>query len=195
MGKYIHEEYDTITEETATITDPDQTKNHIADYFENLYQGREGEKSHAEWTKNIDNKIDQITNMKYEQTHHEISQKEINKNTKTLQRGQSTGPDIIPNERGITLASNMGKLFERIVNNRITKTVDITEAQAGGQKGKSTEDHLLILNTIIKHHTNTNTNQDLHIAFLNIAKTCDNACLNAIPYALTKSELKEKIGT
>ena len=48
------------------------------------------------------------------------------------------------NERGITLASNMGKLFERIINNRITKTVDITEAQAGGQKGKSTADHLLI---------------------------------------------------
>ena len=75
MGKCNQEEYDTITQENVTITDPDQTKNHIADYFENLYQAREGEKSHAEWTKNIDNKIDQITNMKYEQTHQEITQK------------------------------------------------------------------------------------------------------------------------
>ena len=95
------------------------------------------------------------------------------------------------NERGITLASNMGKLFERIINNRITKTVDITEAQAGGQKGKSTEDHLLILNTIIKHHKNTHKNQDLHIAFLDVTKAYDKAWLNAILYALNKSGLKE----
>ena len=42
-----------------------------------------------------------------------------------------------------------GKLFERIMNNRLTKTVKITDAQAGGQKGKATADHILILNTII----------------------------------------------
>ena len=46
------------------------------------------------------------------------------------------------NERGITLASNFGKLFERIVNNRITPKINMTEAQAGGQKGKATVDHL-----------------------------------------------------
>ena len=59
------------------------------------------------------------------------------------------------NERGITLGSNMGKLFERIMNNRLTKTVNISDAQAGGQKGKATADHLLILNTIIKNHKKT----------------------------------------
>ena len=41
------------------------------------------------------------------------------------------------NERGITLGSNMGKLFERIINNRISKVVNISEAQAGGAKRKS----------------------------------------------------------
>ena len=96
------------------------------------------------------------------------------------------------NERGITLASNMGKLFEGIINNRITKTVNITEAQAGGQKGKSTADHLLILNTIIKHHIDTHKTQDLHIAFLDVTKAYDKAWLNAILYALNKSGLKEK---
>ena len=49
----------------------------------------------------------------------------------------------------------MGKLFERIMNNRLTKTVNISDAQAGGQKGKATADHLLILNTIIKNHKKT----------------------------------------
>ena len=41
------------------------------------------------------------------------------------------------NERGITLASNFGKLFEIIINNRITPKINMTEAQAGGQKRKS----------------------------------------------------------
>ena len=29
-------------------------------------------------------------------------------------------------------ASNFGQMFERIINNRISKTINITEAQAGG---------------------------------------------------------------
>ena len=41
-------------------------------------------------------------------------------------------------------------MFERIINNRISKIVNILDAQAGWQKGKATADHLLILNTIIK---------------------------------------------
>ncbi len=46
------------------------------------------------------------------------------------------------NERGITLASNFGKVFERIINNRITRTINMTEALAGGQKGRATVDHI-----------------------------------------------------
>ena len=34
--------YDTITEEGVKIEDPGETKNHIADFYENLYQAREG---------------------------------------------------------------------------------------------------------------------------------------------------------
>ena len=49
------------------------------------------------------------------------------------------------NERGITLASNVGKLFERLVNNRVVPTVDMTDAQAGGVKGRATVDHILVL--------------------------------------------------
>ena len=47
--------------------------------------------------------------------------------------------------KGITLASNMGKMYERIINNRATGKIDMTQAQAGGQKGKSTTDHILII--------------------------------------------------
>ena len=46
MGKGGQEEYDTITEDNIKIKDPITTKNHIADYFEDLYQAREAESTH-----------------------------------------------------------------------------------------------------------------------------------------------------
>jgi len=55
------------------------------------------------------------------------------------------------NKRGISLASNTGKLFERIINNRIKETINITEAQAGGIQDRSTCDHTILLNSIILH--------------------------------------------
>ena len=61
------------------------------------------------------------------------------------------------NKRGITLASNMGKVFERmVVNNRIKDKIRMTEYQAGGQAGKSTVDHVtnlgLRINQQIQHN-------------------------------------------
>ena len=53
------------------------------------------------------------------------------------------------NERGITLASNIGKMFERLVNNRISPIVNMSDAQAGGMKGRATTDHILALKELI----------------------------------------------
>ena len=44
-------------------------------------------------------------------------------------------------EREITLASNFWKLYERILNNRALRQIKITDAQAGGKKGRATVDH------------------------------------------------------
>ncbi len=52
-----------------------------------------------------------------------------------LYKGKGTNGKC-SNERGITLASNFGKVFERIINNRITKTINMTEVQAGGKKAE-----------------------------------------------------------
>ena len=53
------------------------------------------------------------------------------------------------NERGITLSSNIGKVFERVLNARTTQEINIIENQAGGQKGKTTSDHILLLKETI----------------------------------------------
>ena len=88
------------------------------------------------------------------------------------------------NERGITLASNFGKLFERIVNNRITPKINMTESQAGGQKGKATVDHLLRLKNTIKHIRQNRKNA--YVAFLDVTKAYDKAWLDAILYVMHK---------
>ncbi len=54
------------------------------------------------------------------------------------------------NERGITRASNMGKFFERLVNNRAMSRVTMSDHQAGGKKGRATEDHIIISTSLNK---------------------------------------------
>ena len=39
------------------------------------------------------------------------------------------------NERSITLSSNLGKLYKRIINNKIQTIIEMTEAQGGGRRG------------------------------------------------------------
>ena len=81
----------------------------------------------------------------------------------------------------------MGKLFERIINNRIKNVVKFTEFQAGGQQGKSTADHINILKSLINH--SKLSRKPIHIIFLDVTKAYDNAWLNAILYVLHKNGL------
>ena len=95
------------------------------------------------------------------------------------------------NERGITLASNVGKVYERIINERVKQQVQITKAQAGGKSGCATVDHLIVLEQTIqeiqeKGHT-------AYIIFLHVQKAYDKAWLDAIIYTLHKSESMTKI--
>ena len=88
------------------------------------------------------------------------------------------------NEKGITLTSNFGKLFERIAYNRITPKINMTEAQPGGQKGKATVDHLLRLKNTIKHIRQNR--KDAYMAFLDVTKAYGKAWLDAILYVMHK---------
>ena len=67
----------------------------------------------------------------------------------------------------------------------------MTEAQAGGQAGKSTADNINILNSII-NHSKRKKKQNLYIAFLDVTKTYDKAWLNAIMYTVHKNGLEGK---
>ena len=49
-------EYDLITENDREVQEPDETKEYIAEYYENLYQAREGKDKYKKWTKSIQTK-------------------------------------------------------------------------------------------------------------------------------------------
>jgi hypothetical protein len=55
-------------------------------------------------------------------------------------------------KEGLPRASNMGNVFERLLSNRIKNDITITEAQTGGQAGRSTADHI---NSIINQQDKT----------------------------------------
>ena len=93
------------------------------------------------------------------------------------------------NERGITLSSNFGKLYERIINERILEQINMTEAQAGGRRGSSTVDHIVLIKELIA--AAKRQKKDAYIAYLDVAKAYDKAWLKAIMYVLYKEGLQD----
>ena len=61
--------------------------------------------------------------------------------------------DNVQNYRGITLLSTLGKLFTRIINNRLNYWSDtyhiINDNQSDFRKGMSTADNIYILQSVI----------------------------------------------
>ena len=86
-----------------------------------------------------------------------------------------------------SIASNMGKVFERLINNRIKDEIRMTEAQAG----KSTADHITILNSII-NRSKRKKKPNLYIAFLDVTKAYNKAWLSAIMYTVHTHGLEGK---
>ena len=109
---------------------------------------------------------------------------------KRLYKGKGTKGKC-SNERGITLASNMGKTYERVVNNRAVNKIEMTQAQAGGRKGRATVDHLLIIKELITKAKEKK--QTTYIAFLDVTKAYDKAWLDAIMYVMYKSGLRDTL--
>ena len=230
------------TEDNQKITNPNDAKEYIASYYENLYQARESKPQYQEQTKSIismTNTMTRIMGMRPEPN--KLTLTELNKAIRQLKGNKSPGPDGIPNEifmkataetktiylnmfnlilkeevipqqwqhgiittlykgkgtkgkcsnqRGITLSSNIGKTMERLIDNRIRQQLIITDAQAGGQKGKSTTDHLLILKDTIQHIRNQK--KTAYLIFLDVTKAYDKAWMKALIYTLYKNGTKDR---
>ena len=99
--------------------------------------------------------------------------------------------ESMANKRGITLASNIGKLFERILNNRLIATLKFTDRHAGGRKERSTVDQLYLLKSIIEQANRSK--KKLYITFIDIEKAYDKTWLDAVLYMLWNNKIRGKI--
>ena len=96
-------DYDLIPEEGEKITNPEEAKEYIATYFENLYQARPSTEEYQKWTEEISSKVEELTNeyQNAEKGNEDFSINEINKAIKMLKRNKSQGPNDIPNKKFI----------------------------------------------------------------------------------------------
>ena len=99
------------------------------------------------------------------------------------------------NYRGITLLSTVGKVFTRILNNRLNNWADeysiYVEAQAGFRKGMWTSDNIFILNNLITHCLNNN--DQLYCAFVDFTKAFDFVVRDILWFKLIRTGVRGKM--
>lgn len=80
------------------------------------------------------------------------------------------------NYRGITITDNIGKLFNQILNTRLTAFLEkrnlINKEQIGFTKGCRTTDHMFVLNTIIQKYVK-NDSKPLYACFVDLKRAFD----------------------
>ena len=105
------------------------------------------------------------------------------------------GRNEASNYRGITLLSIIGKLFTRILNNRLNTWADnysiYVEAQAGFRKGMSTTDNIFILNNMITHCLNNDS--QLYCAFVDFTKAFDYVVRDVLWFKLIRLGVRGKM--
>ena len=101
----------------------------------------------------------------------------------------------VENYRGITLLSSLGKLFTRLINNRLTdwseKYYVLIEAQAGFRVNMSTVDDVFVLHSLLTHVLKEG--KKLYCAFIDFTKAFDYEVRNNLWYKMIKLGIRGKI--
>ena len=99
------------------------------------------------------------------------------------------------NYRGITLFTSLGKLFTRVINNRLTdwseKYYVLIEAQAGFRVNMSTVDDVFVLHSLLTHVLNQRSK--LYCAFIDFTKAFDYVVRDNLWYKMIKLGIRGKI--
>ena len=96
------------------------------------------------------------------------------------------------NYRGISITSNLGKLFNKVIYMRITKFVNehnfISENPIGFKEKSRTSDHIFTLKYIIEHKKNKK-----FAAFVDLRKAFDTVWRNELFYNLLELKFPCKL--
>ena len=98
------------------------------------------------------------------------------------------------NYRGITLLSTLGKLFTKVLHNRLNSWAEIynvyIEAQSGFRENMSTIDNIFVLHGLINHMINNN--KRMYVAFIDYTKAFDYVVRDILWYKLIKLGVRGK---
>ena len=100
---------------------------------------------------------------------------------------------LCSNSRGISLLSVPGKVFTRIILNRIKQTIEevLRENQSGFRKGRGCRDHIFLMRQIIEKKREHN--EDTYICFIDYAQAYDSVWRRGAWKILEKYGICEKI--
>jgi hypothetical protein len=99
------------------------------------------------------------------------------------------------NYRGISITSNLGKLFNRVIHSRLLKFINnmsfISENQIGFKAKNRTADHLFSLKTIIDQYKIKK--KKVFAAFIDLRKAFDTIWRVGLFYKILKSHMPKKL--
>lgn len=114
---------------------------------------------------------------------------------KPIPKSATKDPLLPLNYRGISLISCISKLYSSIINARIVQFCDendlIVEEQNGFRRGRSCDDHVFSLTSIIENRLNDNKNT--FCAFIDLEKAFDWLNRDLLLYSLLRLNIKGKI--
>ncbi|KAK3510913.1 hypothetical protein QTP70_025546 [Hemibagrus guttatus] len=154
----------------------------------------ENRQEYKELQRRVKREVSKAKQKAYDELYTMLDTREGEKDLYRLTRQRDRdGKDVqqsCSNYRGIKLMSHTMKLWERVVEARLRKVVEICEQQHGFMPRKSTTDAIFALRILMEKYRDGQ--RELHCVFVDLEKAYDRVPREELWYCKRKSEVAEK---